>query len=436
MMSEEVRGMTTEQRSEEYKKWKIEYMARVGNDPVAFHAALCLNKSLLSFRRKLTIQRYLRGLRERLQKNRIDYIKECHIEPETSEFFDKLIPTGAEGTTLNTCQMVGLTILKKCVPPEEAKFYMFKNVLGVGRHGFVFLCRYKRTHHRAVKLIALHRGGKENEYALAVDEKKHIVSTSETSFMREVKMHQHLVKIAGISSSGFRVLKVVGNPSVFKPRQHLVDALKSQRSRRTVFTSESRYRRIGVYVMEELPFDTLDKEIDEWMEEFPGIPFPKNILDKVQETAKVVGELHSHGIAHSDLHAGNIAFDPKSPRSPYILDFGRTKMLKDMRGWEPLYRIFDYCVPVYTYMDWLYDSENETELAVQICNAYFKGVTLNETDKAFVAEQPDRFSFFEPITGKDIQARYERLGEVLIDKKPFGYENTRYNFFEVAERDE
>lgn len=436
MMSEEVRGMTSEQRSEEYKKWKVEYMARVGNDPVAFNAALCLKKSLPSLRRKPVVRRYLRGLRERLAKNRIHYVKECHIDRETKEFFDKLIPTSAEGTTLSTCQMVGMAALKKCVPPEEAKFYMFEKVLGVGLHGFVFLCRYKRTQHRAVKVMALHKGGKENEFSLAVNSSQNIDSTSETSFLREVKMHQTLMKLADISTSGFRVLKVVGNPSVIKPRQPLVDALKSERPRKTVFTNESRYRRIGVYVMEELPFETLDKEIGQWRDEFPGTPFPKHILDNVEETAKVIGELHSHGIVHSDLHPGNIAFDPKNPRDPYILDFGRTHMLQDIRGWETLYRIFDYCVPIYTYMHWLYYNERETELAVQICNAYFKGVRLNETDEALLAEQGGRFSFFEPIADQDIEARYNKLSKVLLEKKPFIYHNIRYNFFEITERDD
>ena len=184
------------------------------------------------------VQRYIAGLRKRLHENRVKYTKECHIEEDTLAFFETFARMSIPGTTLTFCQMVGLQLLKKCVPRIEAKFYTFSKVLGVGLHGFVFECRYQIREPYAVKLMLLH--DREDWYSMSTG-KTMVYSVSRESLSREVSM-QRRMSAMGQTSSCFRTLEIVGDLAVFEPRRF--------------------DRKLGVYIMQKLPVPTLNTEIN------------------------------------------------------------------------------------------------------------------------------------------------------------------------------
>jgi len=80
--------------------------------------------------------------------------------------------------------------------------------------------------------------------------------------------------------------------------------------------------------MGELPFPTLGGRIDNMRKMDPLI------LDQVSKIPPIIHNLQQNGIAHADLHDGNIAFDPQGRRLPYVLDFGRTILLKPFLATE------------------------------------------------------------------------------------------------------
>lgn len=409
----EAQELTVEDRQKAYPAWKAKYMAQAGNDPVAFNAALCMGRPLKTVDRNspaTLVKRHLVGLRKRLEENRVHYVRDCDIGEETLAFFNTLIPTTIQGTTLNHCQVAGLMLLRKCVPPGEVKFYTFEKVLGVGLHGFVFLCRYKRTEQRAVKFMVIHEGGDQNEYEVPVDSSRAIVSVSKKTLMREFDMHQHFSHIADKRNSHFRVLKILSDMAVFKPPKFK--------------------KCVGVYVMEMLPFTPFDNEIEAHLTKFPNSPLPRLMLDKAAEVARLMGVLHENGVAHSDLHSGNIAFDPKSPRDPYILDFGRAQILEKLGTQATLYRMIEYAVPLESY---LRSFKESPKAAVQLCNAHLTGIQLSPADRQFVAAR-DLDLIFQPFPVDDAKSKYDELGEFLLEQKLFVHQKRKYNYFTVTEK--
>jgi tRNA A-37 threonylcarbamoyl transferase component Bud32 len=411
------------ERKKAYAIWKQEYMAMVGNDPVAFRAALCMGRqparpskvpsSLISKKKpdiKGLVEKYMVGLRQRLHDNRVFYVKECNIRPGTIEFFNQLIPTNYVGTTLSTCEVVGLAMLRRCVPASEVRFYTFKQVLGTGLHGFVFQCLYKGKEERAIKLVVLHKGGDQNAYSIPVENGKEIFSVSKASLEKEFKMHQHMLRLSE-KSDRFRVLNILSGLCVFKPPRF--------------------DNCIGVYIMESLKPKPFEKELDAALLVHADTgAFPRLIREKVKEVPRVMAELHRLGVAHSDMHAGNVAFDPKNPRRPYVLDFGRMHMLSKLGEQAQLYRILEYAAPLDTYLRWF--GKSYPEETVELYNTYLEGVDLSESDKTYV--QKNRLQYiFQPIDVKDLKKRIRSINDLMSGSTLFQFKGLKYPYYDVTE---
>lgn len=419
LKSDAAKGLTVAQRKKAYAKWKDDYMAMVGNDPVAFRAALCMGREPVrpsaTVPRPLKntpnvkglVKKYMVGLRQRLRENRVFYVKECNIRPETIEFFNQLIPTTYAGTTLSTCEVVGLAMLRRCVPASEVKFYTFKKVLGTGLHGFVFQCLYKGREERAIKLVVLHKGGDENEYAIPVEDNK-LVSVSKASLVQEFEMHHHMLRLMK-SSDRFRILNILSKLSVFKPPKF--------------------DKCIGVYIMENLKPKPLDNDIDEALDIRASTgAFPRLLLEKVSEVPRVIAELHRLGVAHSDMHAGNVAFDPKDPRRPYILDFGRMQMLEKLGDQAQLYRMLEFAVPLHSYLRWPLDPDAK----VEFYNEYLKGVNLSKFDETFV--ETNKLGYiFRHLARKDVKGRFKSIDDLLSKSYRFEFKGNKYPYYNVTE---
>lgn len=400
-------------------------MAMVYHDPVAFRAALCMGKEpgaptvpRRTPKEKMmpvgdVVGKYMVDLRHRLHDDRVFYVKECDIKPETVEFFDKLIPTRYAGTTLTTCEVVGLAMLRKCVPPSEVKFYTFKKTLGQGLHGFVFQCLYKGREKRAIKLVVLHDG--EDEYNIYAEDDD-IWSVSKPSLVKEFKMHQTALRLMK-KSGRFRVLDILGGLCVFKPPKF--------------------DKRVGVYIMENLEPKTLHNEIHAVLErQDPQAALPSRILEKVREVPRVIAELHRLGVAHSDMHTGNVAFDPDDPRRPYLLDFGRMQWLNKLGEQAQLYRVLDFAAPLHSY---LRSRSTPPEKVVELYNAYIQGVALSESDEAFVNSKMVGkttklgYIFHQRLEDvKDIRPRFNML-ERLMDSRLFKIGERTMNYYTLTE---
>lgn len=424
LRSDEARGLTVAQRKKAYAKWKQDYMAMVHDDPVAFRAALCMGKELrrpaaagaaaAKIPRPIgnVVQKYMVGLRQRLHENQVHYVKDCDITPETVEFFNKLIPTNYAGTTLTTCEVVGLAMLRKCVPLSEVKFYTFEKVLGRGLHGFVFQCLYKGKERRAVKLVMLRQNG-EKDYKLDVDGKgKEIWSVSEPALRKEFDMHHHMLRLMR-TSSRFRVLNVLSKMCVFRPPRF--------------------NKNVGVYIMESLEglkAKTLDNELEEALRVSDGT-VPPLLREKAREVPRVIAELHRLGVAHSDMHSGNVAFDPKDPRRPYVLDFGRMQVLDQLGEQAQLYRMLEYAVPLHSYLRW-FAQDNPVE-AMELYNTYLEGVNLGESDAAFVKTKRLEYIFRRLDNAKDIKPRLKSLDKLLMDSYRFEFNGYVYSYYDATE---
>jgi len=162
-------------------------------------------------------------------------------------------------------------------------------------------------------------------YPVQLTQSRYLTPVSTEQMRREFKMHCQLARLV-TPSSGFNVLKIFGDLAIFNPPLY-------------------EYR-IGVYIMQSLSFPTLFDEINSALKSTATI---SAIFKKVQQIPRVISRLHALGYAHSDLHAGNIAFDPRDPQRPIVIDFGRTIHL-DSTFSDPdviaLYRMFDYMHPL------------------------------------------------------------------------------------------
>lgn len=252
-----------------------------------------------------------------------------------------------KGTKLTLCELVGMGLLRQCVSLDEARAHSFERALGVGLNGFVFSCIYKKQQRRVIKMVMV---GDPDDEPIQLDEEETIVKVPERLLRREWQMHRSLMDITARSTSPeFRVVKVYGNLCVFKPP--LSDD------------------RVGAYVMEELPFPTLQQQL-----RATKVPAP-HVLKKIQVIPKVIAAFHRLGMAHSDLHYGNIAFDPRpnSREPPYVIDFGRAldldSALPDKKE-QSKFRVLEFMIPLYAFCR----VNKPPKIAAKFYNAFLKGM--------------------------------------------------------------
>jgi serine/threonine protein kinase len=67
--------------------------------------------------------------------------------------------------------------------------------------------------------------------------------------------------------------------------------------------------------------------LDKWLHTFPGSQVPLSLVIQVGlQLAQTLADLHAQGLAHGDLHAGNVLWDPEAGIS--LLDFGCARGLE------------------------------------------------------------------------------------------------------------
>lgn len=321
------------------------------------------------------------------------YFQDCDIEPRILELFRLMI--NLDSTSLNPCQVVGQQLLHKCVPRDKIKHYAFSKVLGIGLNGFVFQCLYKNTEPRAVKMVIVSDMVQTDQL---IRTSRVITSVTNTQLQREFKAHYDLQRMV-TPSSGFKVLNIYGDLAVFKPPLYP--------------------HRIGVYIMQSLPSPTLLDEIMKY-----GLT--TEIVRKIEQIPQVIAKLQKHGYAHSDLHIGNISFDPKDRDRPIVLDFGRTVHLtstfSDQRD-IATYCMFDYTMP-------LLSLSGEHNAAITSYNAFVGKMNVRETLKRVPSPQRGMFSrIFTPITRRSAQERKTMIAELLRQKL---FHNRTSTFFDIA----
>jgi serine/threonine protein kinase len=124
-----------------------------------------------------------------------------------------------------------------------------------------------------------------------------ILPVTEKQLRHEFDSHRTLAR-AVTPSSGFNVLKIFDDLAVYKPP----------------LVPIGQGFKIGVYIMQSLPFPTLGKVLQRTS---PPVLTPE-VLANIAAIPRVFHNLHQHGYAHSDLHSDNIAFDPSGAERPII----------------------------------------------------------------------------------------------------------------------
>lgn len=383
------RGLQGLMKRRAYENFKQAYMAQVGNDEVAYYASLCLDRPLLP------LKRYVARLRQGLEQNRVHYTRECNISADVVALFDNMFPTTIDSTTLTVCQNIGRALLNKCVSPDDAKFYTFENVLGKGLNGFVFQCVYKGER-RAIKMVFIKDPGVGNTVPFSGLE--YIERISEAALRKEYGIHRLAIERSA-GSSVFRVLNVYGQLAVFRPPR-----LAS---------------RIGVYIMQTLPYRTLQNEME-------GFETQPAILRKVMRIPRVIKALHNLGLAHGDLHPENIAFDPVDVNQPpYIFDFGRSIDLFSpslTATDDNRFRRLDYVIPLYVLL----------RQSTALYNTFLQGLDLSTeyevTNMRIRNSLEEIFSPIENPTFGEIKRR-EDLIDGLLHYPMFSQERT---FFDMV----
>ena len=243
----------------------------------------------------------------------VSYVKSCDIESQVVQFFERILNKPI--SSIDPCKDIGPALLHKCVSPEEIQYYTFEKVLGFGLNGFVFQCIYKNTERRAVKMVLI----SDKKQAEKVTSSKTIYSVTKNHLKQEFNVHHQMLQVL-TPSSQFNVLNIFGDLAIFNPPL-------------------SKYE-IGIYIMQSLPAPTLLGEIIQH-----GGKITPAIYEKLKTIPRVIANIQEHGYAHSDLHTGNISFDPSDPDRPIVLDFGRTVNLTSTFhnvGELATFRFFDY----------------------------------------------------------------------------------------------
>ena len=274
--------------------------------------------------------------------------------------------------------IIGQAMLSKCVPSVELKNYTFKKVLGFGKNGFVLQAIYKNKLVRAVKMvIASEHVGDD----VKIGKECRIVTTSEEQVRREFEMHNQICKKA-TRSSGFQVLKTFGKLAVFSPPGYK--------------------NRIGVYIMECLPYRTLDEIIESSKKK--AAP---SILRMVEAIPRVIGNLQRCGFTHGDLHVENIAFDPEDCSRPYVLDFGRTIKLSRFKlaTEKASFACIDYLAPLWSMTD-----------DIAMYNAFVGAVDVDDKLEKVPAAFRENFTeILSRLTLKSSAKRLRMIEEMLDD---------------------
>ena len=322
------------------------------------------------------------------------YVKECDINSFILAFFQSMFDLASP--TLTPCETIGRKLLYQCVSPEESKHYSFANILGFGLNGFVFECMYKGVEPRAVKMVII--SDKMTSNIVPVTPLHHLESVSEEQIRREFKIHCQLAGLV-TPSSGFKVLKIFGDLAIMKPPLY-------------------EYR-IGIYIMQSMLIPTLREDVFSMTDK----QLPALIVQKVETIPKVLSSLHALGYAHSDLHWGNIAFDPADPERPIVFDFGRTLHLASTFS-DPeeaaMYRMLDYTIP----LDAL---AGQHDLAIELYNAYVHSAHRLIWDDVNNPALLRSALTFEPVTLENVLERKE----YLMALKKFNFFK-KGSFFDIA----
>jgi tRNA A-37 threonylcarbamoyl transferase component Bud32 len=169
--------------------------------------------------------------------------------------------------------------------------------------------------------------------------------------------------------------------------------------------------------MQRLSVPTLLDEITSALDESTA-QLPANIIKKAEEIPRVISRLHALGYAHSDLHSGNIAFDPRDPQRPIVIDFGRTVHLNSTFS-NPdeaaEFRIFDYMVPLDSFV-------GKDEDAITVHNAVLRATHL---DWGMLRE------IFSPITSENAVERKKLIRRVMFTKAFRNETATSFNIVEL-----
>jgi hypothetical protein len=381
------KGMTDAQRKKAYKDFKKRVVDSTGGDLVAFRMELCrLMASEVASPPSSTSS----GASSSTVVHHA-----CDIPRKYVTFFDRLFPMNAQRTNLTLCELVGRGLLRQCLPLEEAQSHSFEKSLGVGLNGFVFSAIYRKRERRVVKMVMV---GSPNDPPIRLDGRHSLHKVSERLLRSEWKMHKAFMSLA---SPNFRVLKIYGDPCVFKPPKY-----------------RERYRGcVGTYVMADLPFPTLDKQL-----KATTVP-PPHWMEKIEVIPSVIAAIHRSGMAHSDLHVGNIAFDPRpsAREPPYVIDFGRALVLDAAlpnKKEQSRFMVIEYTIP----LDIFCRMEKPSRIASKMYNAFLKGIVrrdLAENLESFHANTKALLiELFTPLPTSSIAVSEDELGH-LIDRREY-----------------
>lgn len=392
-------GLTNAQRKVAYAKYKKDMLAQVG-----YMAAVRGPVWTQKWTPTPPKDKVLTPTPDNHHSNSsVDYIPECDIPDAVLAFFRTMFAIDVRSKKVSPCQAVGTALLPKCVSPSEASHYSFDKVLGIGLNGFVFECLYKEKERRAVKLVII---SKKSGDRVNVDGKKKLHTMTERQVRQEFKMHRDLGKTL-TRSSGFNVLKLYGRLAIFTPPLY------------------SKYR-IGVYIMQSLPTQvcTLMKDMDK----AEGRMTPA-IRKKVGAIPRVIAEIQKRGYAHSDLHSGNIAFDPKNPGRPFVLDFGRTIHLestfKESTVDKAIFSMIDYTIPLLVLL-----SPTTDDIAAY--NTVVAAMRVKRELEMIPRELRELFrEIFSPVEDKTVVSRTAMINKLLSHARIF--HNDTATFFDIVD---
>jgi serine/threonine protein kinase len=241
----------------------------------------------------------------------------CTMPREVKAFFSQIVSyTQLASTSLSDCQKTAYLLLAACCD-QSTKYYSFLNYIGVGLSGFVFLCTYKKHSPRIVKVVLI---TKVAQRPLTYDGLTLDPVTAST-FTREC--HMHALFMARVTDPRIRILRLYSHGIVSSDKA-----------------------RVGVVVMEQgnAPFMSWDMLLDE-----PKRDTAEAIVRRLIET---ILSFHRAGLAHNDLHPGNVAVsDVAGPVT--VIDFGRSIDLGDLGSSAAALhmRACDLTVPVLNLID-------------------------------------------------------------------------------------
>jgi hypothetical protein len=312
-----------------YSRWHAPLLRLKKQDPVAYTARLCLLASRTPSRRPA--RHFVDRIRRLATERRMEYDTTCTMPVAVKTFFALFLRyESLDGTTLNDCQKTALLLLGTCCR-DETRHYTFSKYIGIGGTGFVFGCRYKRTSERVIKVMLISTPDKRrlSYNGITLDPEPNIV------FQREVRMHTVFIQRVVPSTHHY----------IHIPRLYSSGVLTSNKTS------------VGVVVMEKL-----SGEVHDWN---AMISHANQDLMRTRARALVdtVRHLHTHDLAHNDLHPGNTAFTTDG--GIQVFDFGRSIDLR--RAPTPALSVFlrvcDLLSPLLNLVDVIIPKAKEKALA-------------------------------------------------------------------------